>query len=110
MAADGDHASPRLLTMICDRDSRIESLAAVELWPEGLSHGARLLEVLTAACDASPTQGVIFNDTPIGIITGVTAVLVAVVGIVAMVALVQWGTVSPPAEPPKSAGPADENR
>jgi drug/metabolite transporter (DMT)-like permease len=34
----------------------------------------------------------------------------AVVGIVAMVALVQWGTVSPPAEPPKSAGPADENR
>ena len=35
------------------------------------------------ACDASPTQGVTFNDTPIGIITGVTAVLVAVVGIVA---------------------------
>jgi drug/metabolite transporter (DMT)-like permease len=34
----------------------------------------------------------------------------AVVGIVAMVALVQWGTVRPPAEPPKSAGPADENR
>ena len=55
MAADGDNASPRLLTMICDRDSRIESLAAVELWPEGLSHGARLLEVLTAACDASPS-------------------------------------------------------
>ena len=31
-----------------------------------------------------PCKGVVFNDTPIGIITGLTAVLVAVVGIIAV--------------------------
>lgn len=41
----------------------------------------------TGSCNASPAQGVLFNDTPIGIITVVTAALVAVVGIIAVAVL-----------------------